>query len=146
MNLDKALHDLDMLSAITEARRDYLREIKTNYSVMRFNTRYVSNVTVGYCTKRPRNKNRLCPYVLPIRHRTKSENSETIGGDTGDVASEPKVMSSLLEPSTSGYFRDNCAKRCQSLENLSVDPPQGAEISPEMDRVSTQIQKLHVNE
>lgn len=148
-NLNKALHDLDMLSAITEARRDYLRETKTNYSVMRFNTRYVSNVTVGYCMKRATNKNRLCPYVLPERHRTKSENSDAIGTDVaGDGASESKVKSRLLEPSTSGYFRENTAKRCQSLENmnLSVDPPTVPEISPEMDRVSTQIQKLHVNE
>lgn len=148
-NLDIALHDLDMLSTITEARREYLRETKTNYSVMRFNTRYVSNVTVGYCMKRAPNKNRLCPYVLPIRHRTKSENSDAISSDvSSDGASDSKQKSSLLEPSTSGYFRENTAKRCQSLENLnlSVDPPTAPEISPEMDRVSTQIQKLHVNE
>lgn len=146
-NLDKALHDLGMLSAITEARRDYLHETKTNFSVMRFNTRYVSNVTVGYCMKRATTKNRLCPYVLPIRHRTKSENSDAIGSET----SEPgEVKSSLLEPSTSGFVRDTNAKRCQSLENLNltVEPAAATanELSPEMDRVSTQIQKLQVDE
>ncbi|KOB69277.1 Uncharacterized protein OBRU01_11029, partial [Operophtera brumata] len=147
-NLDKALHDLDMLSAITEARREYLREGKSNYSVMRYNTRYVSNVTVGYCMKRTTNMNRICPYVLPIRNRTKSENSDAVGSDVSDGANESKVKSSFLEPSTSGYFRENTAKRCQSLENLnlSVEPAPGPEILPEMDRVSTQIQKLQVHE
>ncbi|CAH0694502.1 unnamed protein product [Spodoptera exigua] len=148
-NLDKALHDLGMLSAITEARRDYLRESKTNYSVMRFNTRYVSNVTVGYCMKRATNKNRLCPYVLPIRHRTKSENSDAIGSDVSDSGCEYK--NSLLEPSTSGYKHEcvkSPAKRCQSLENLNLaaEGPPRAEPSPDMDCVSTRIQKLQVDE
>ncbi|KAJ8712169.1 hypothetical protein PYW07_005011 [Mythimna separata] len=149
-NLDKALKDLGMLSAITEARRDYLRESKSNYSVMRLNTRYVSNVTVGYCMKRATNKNRLCPYVLPIRHRTKSENSDAIGSDVSDSGCEFK--NSLLEPSTSGYNHEcakSPAKRCQSLENLALaaDPPAArAEPSPDMDCVSTRIQKLQVDE
>lgn len=150
-NLDKALHDLGMLSAITEARREYLRESKSSYGVMRLNTRYVSNVTVGYCMKRTMNKNRLCPYVLPMRHRTKSENSDVIGSDVSDGC---EIKYSLLEPSTSGCTRDmfdsvkSPTKRCQSLENLnlSVDPPPKVEISPEMDCVSTRIQKLQVDE
>ncbi|KAM3965686.1 uncharacterized protein ACR2FA_000010 [Aphomia sociella] len=150
-NLDKALHDLGMLSAITEARRDYLQESKANFSVMRFNTRYVSNVTVGYCMKRATNKNRLCPYVLPVRHRTKSENSDAVGSDVNDSFT-CDYKNSLLEPSTSGYSAHESikspAKRCQSLENLnlSVDSQSGAEISPEMDCVSTRIQKLQVEE
>ncbi|XP_059057738.1 uncharacterized protein LOC131851277 [Achroia grisella] len=149
-NLDKALHDLGMLSAITEARRDYLRESKANFGVMRFNTRYVSNVTVGYCMKRATNKNRLCPYVLPVRHRTKSENSDAIVNDGNDSGCEHR--NSLLEPSTSGYGNHECvkspAKRCQSLENLnlSVEPQAGPETSPEMECVSTRIQKLQVDE
>lgn len=148
-NLDKALHDLGMLSAITEARREYLHESKSNYSVMRFNTRYVSNVTVGYCMKRATNKNRLCPYVLPVRHRTKSENSDAIGSDVSENGCEFKY--SLLEPSTSGYGLEcmkSPAKRCQSLENLnlSVESSSGTEISPDMDCMSTRIQKLHVDE
>ncbi|XP_021203748.1 uncharacterized protein LOC114250959 isoform X2 [Bombyx mandarina] len=148
-NLDKALHDLGMLSAITEARREYLRETKSNYSVMRLNTRYVSNVTVGYCMKRATNKNRLCPYVVPIRHRTKSENSDALANDPSDNGCEFK--SSMFEPSTSSYIHDcikSPAKRCQSLENLNlaVEPPINAETSPEMDCVSTRIQKLQVDE
>ncbi|CAK1586783.1 unnamed protein product [Parnassius mnemosyne] len=146
-NLDKALHDLGMLSAITEARREYLRESKSNFGVMRLNTRYVSNVTVGYCMKRAANKNRLCPYVLPVRHRTKSENSDAIS-EVSDKACE---HNSLLDPSTSGnstFDPKSPAKRCQSLENLnlSIDPPSSTEISPEMDCVSTRIQKLQVDE
>lgn len=148
MNLDslnKSLHDLGMLSAITEARRDYLRETKTNLGVMRYNTRYVSNVTVGYCMKRTTHKNRLCPYLVPIRHRTKSENSDAIAGDASQNGCDFK--NGFLEPSTSGHCRDT-NKRCQSLENLNllVEPPPATEISPEMDRVSTQIQKLQVDE
>lgn len=148
-NLDKALHDLGMLSAITEARREYLHDSKSNYRVMRLNTRYVSNVTVGYCMKRATNKNRLCPYVLPIRHRTKSENSDAIGSDVNDSSYEYK--NSLLEPSTSGYSHEcakSPAKRCQSLENLNlaVEAAPGPEASPDMDCVSTQIQKLQVDE
>lgn len=137
-----------MLSAITEARREYLRESKSNFGVMRLNTRYVSNVTVGYCMKRAANKNRLCPYVLPVRHRTKSENSDAIS-DVSESGCEHK--NSLLDPSTSGlntFDPKSPAKRCQSLENLnlSVDPPSTIEISPEMDCVSTRIQKLQVDE
>jgi hypothetical protein len=110
-NLDKALHDLGMLSAITEARREYLKESKTNCGVMRLNTRYVSNVTVGYCMRRMTNKNRLCPYVLPVRHRTKSENSDAISSDVTDGCD----FKSAYEPSTSGYSHEcvkSPAKRC----------------------------------
>lgn len=147
--LDKALHDLGMLSAITEAKREYLRETRNNFSVMRLNTRYVSNVTVGYCMKRITNKNRLCPYVLPIRHRTKSENSDAVGNDPNENGCDYK--SNLFEPSTSGYVHDftkSPAKRCQSLENLnlSAESPPRSELSPELDCVSTQIQKLQVDE
>ncbi|CAH2236006.1 uncharacterized protein LOC120631068 [Pararge aegeria] len=150
-NIDKALHDLGMLSAITEARREYLRESRsTNLGVMRLNTRYVSNVTVGYCMKRSTNKNRLCPYVLPVRHRTKSENSDVMGCDVSEASCEFKY--NMLEPSTSTYAREcdlkSPAKRCQSLENLNltVDAPPKPEISPDMDCVSTRIQKLQVDE
>ncbi|KAJ2945492.1 hypothetical protein O0L34_g303 [Tuta absoluta] len=149
-NLDKALHDLGMLSAITEARREYLRESKSNLNVMRLNSRYVSNVTVGYCMKRTTTKNRLCPYVLPARHRTKSENSEAVG-EAGEAPCDFK--SSIYEPSTSSCTRElfetrSPAKRCQSLENLNlaVEAPTGAENSPEMDCVSNRIQKLQVDE
>lgn len=146
-NLDKALHDLGMLSAITEARREYLKESKSNFSVMRLNTRYVSNVTVGYCMKRSANKGRMCPYVLPVRHRTKSENSDAIGSDVHDGCD---FKYSILEPSTSSAREnfDKNTKRCQSLENLNliIDPPPKSEISPEMDCMSTRIQKLQVDE
>ncbi|CAG9564958.1 unnamed protein product [Danaus chrysippus] len=149
-NLDQALHDLGMLSAITEARREYLRESKSNLGVMRLNTRYVSNVTVGYCMKRSTNKSRLCPYVLPVRHRTKSENSDAIGCDLSDNFD---FKYNILEPSTSTFMREEVdmkspAKRCQSLENinLNLDPVPKAEISPDMDCVSTRIQKLQVDE
>lgn len=155
-NLDKALHDLGMLSAITEARRDYLSETKTNYGVMRLNTRYVSNVTVGYRMKKVPNKNRPCPYVLRIRARTKSENSDVTGiGENEDCSLDFKKH--LLEPSTSGSkdIRDTVSnslkystKRCQSLENLklSIESQQGLDTSPEMECVSMRIQKLHVDE
>lgn len=148
-NLDKALHDLGMLSAITEARREFLRENRSNLNVMRLNTRYVSNVTVGYCMKRTTTKNRLCPYVLPIRHRTKSENSDVAGGEASEACD---FKSSIFEPSTSSSTSmcegKSPAKRCQSLENLnlSVEPPPGPEISPDMDCVSNRIQKLQVDE
>ncbi|KAL4710885.1 hypothetical protein ACJJTC_002515 [Scirpophaga incertulas] len=143
-NLDKALHDLGMLSAITDARRDFLRESKSSCSMVRLNSRYVSR----HCMKRMVNKNRLCPYVLPARHRTKSENSETMTSDVLDSGCEYKGM----EPSTSGYNAHECvespAKRCQSLENLNllVESQPATEISPDMDCVSTRIQKLHVDE
>ncbi|CAG9788593.1 unnamed protein product [Diatraea saccharalis] len=146
-NLDKALHDLGMLSAITEARRDYLRESKA--SPMRYSSRYVSNVTVGYCMRRMTNKNRLCPYVLPVRHRTKSENSDAVISDVNDGGCD---FNGVVEPSTSGLGTHDCAKittkRCQSLENLNllVDPQPASEVSPDMDCMSTRIQKLQVDE
>ncbi|XP_063537320.1 uncharacterized protein LOC134746729 [Cydia strobilella] len=148
-NLDKALHDLGMLSAITEARRDYLHESNSNYGMMRLNTRYVSNVTVGYCMKRVTNKNRLCPYVLPMRHRTKSENSDAIATNMADSGRD--YLNTLLEPSTSGCSNNDSAKcpakRCQSLENLNISvEPQSSPDTPELDGVSTRIQKLQVDE
>lgn len=148
-NLDKALHHLGMLSAITEARREFLLENRSNLNVMRLNTRYVSNVTVGYCMKRTTTKNRLCPYVLPIRHRTKSENSDVVGSEASEAC---EFKSSIFEPSTSNctsmFEGKSPTKRCQSLENLnlSVEPPPGPEISPDMDCVSNRIQKLQVDE
>ncbi|XP_050665854.1 uncharacterized protein LOC126966022 [Leptidea sinapis] len=146
-NLDKALHDLGMLSAITEARREYLKETKTNIGVVRLNTRFVSNVTVGYCMKKTTIKNRLCPYLVPVRHRTKSENSDSICNN--DFESEPKY--SIFEPSTSGIGDidiRNSTKRCQSLENINllIEQQPAFETSPEMDCVSNQIEKLQVDE
>lgn len=142
--LDRALHDLGMLSSVTEARREYLHESKSEHCMMRLNTRYVSNVTVGYCMKRATTKNRLCPYMLPARHRTKSENSEAAGCEA-----ELREQPGLLEPSTSSCLLPAAqTKRCQSLENLnlSAEPPGVSTTSQDMDCVSTQIQKLQVDE
>lgn len=149
--LDVALHELGMLSAITEARREFLRE--TRCGLLRIDRRYVSDVAVGYCMRRPRARTRLFPYVTPARHRTKSENSDVnIDIDTRDT-------NKLFEPSTSGCsrkeFGDSVSdvikfpnKRCQSLEylNLSIDSQRDIEVSPEMECVSTRIQKLQVEE
>ncbi|GBP29525.1 hypothetical protein EVAR_93322_1 [Eumeta japonica] len=158
-NLDKALHDLGMLSAITEARREYLRETKSSCGVMRFNTRYVSNVTVGYCMKRTTTKNRLCPYLLPIRHRTKSENSDSVCNSDKIESGHESHVNNLFEPSTSNlgnetydnnvsFILKSPTKRCQSLENLNllVDSRSQPESIPDMDCVSTRIQKLQVDE
>lgn len=146
-DLDRALHDLGMLSTVTDARRDYLRETQSDFCMMRLNTRYVSNVTVGYCMKRAAAKNRLCPYLLPSRHRTKSENSEVASSEASE---SHEYLGSMLEPSTSGCLPVPAtpAKRCQSLENLnlSVETTTSSETSQEMDCVSTQIQNLQVDE
>ncbi|CAG9130620.1 unnamed protein product [Plutella xylostella] len=145
-NLDRALQELGMLSAVTEARREFLHEAQSDYCMMRLNTRYVSNVTVGYCMRRTTTKNRLCPYILPARHRTKSENSDALPGDADarDFKHHP------LEPtaSTSGPPAPSTpAKRCQSLENLNLsDSAASCDPSQDMDCVSNRIQKLQVDE
>lgn len=138
--------------AVTKARRaarEYFRESRSNLGVMRFNTRYVSNVTVGYCMKRSTHKNRLCPYVLPVRHRTKSENSDATGCEVSEASCE--YLHSSAEPSTSTCASGDAkspAKRCQSLENLNLmlDAPPKPEASLDMECVSTRIQKLQVEE
>ncbi|RVE45464.1 hypothetical protein evm_009899 [Chilo suppressalis] len=153
-NLDKALQVLGMFSpnVITEARHEYLtQKPEAKPSTLRYSSRYVSNVTVGYCMRRMTNKNRLCPYVLPVRHRTKSENSDAMTSDVNDVGCE---FNGAVEPSTSGLGAHECvknpviSKRCQSLENLNllVEPQPASEVSPDMDCMSTRIQKLQVDE
>lgn len=136
-NLDRALHDLGMLSAVTEARREYLRETKSDSYLMRINSRYVTDVTIGYCMKRAPNKQRVCPYILPVRHRTKSENSDTLdNSNTNNVK--------IIETSNDNISQ---AKRCLSLENLNLfENSSKLEILKELDGVSIQIQKLQVDE
>lgn len=148
--LDAALHELGMLSAVTESRHDYLREQKQRHcipnrsalNVLHINTRYVTSVAVGQrksTTVRPK------PYPGPClareeRTRTKSENSDVDLGNHFGIALS-SVPSQLLEV--------NSLHKSRSMESVTVnvsDDESASQPAQEVESVSSKIQHLQVNE
>ncbi|KAJ9593748.1 hypothetical protein L9F63_014721 [Diploptera punctata] len=134
--LDAALHELGMLSAVTESRQEYLREQKHQLipnrralNVLEINTRYVTSVAVG---RRKSAAVRHKPYPHPEeRTRTKSENSDA----------DPECHYDFTIPSLP-VTNLHKSKSMESVSiNVSDDPPH-----QEVESVSTKIQQLHVNE
>lgn len=140
--LDAALHELDMLSVITESRQDYLREQKQGHrpalNVLHINTRYVTSVAVG---RRKAQSVRHKPYPGPCwgreeRTRTKSENSDV----DLDVMVH-SVPSQLLEV--------NNLHKSRSMESVTLNVSDDESACPptqEVESVSSKIQQLQVNE
>ena len=148
--LDAALHELGMLSAVTESRHDYLREQKQRHcipnrsalNVLHINTRYVTSVAVGQrksTTVRPK------PYPGPClareeRTRTKSENSDVDLGNHFGIALS-SVPSQLLEV--------NSLHKSRSMESVTMnvsDDESASQPTQEVESVSSKIQHLQVNE
>jgi hypothetical protein len=148
--LDAALHELGMLSAVTESRQDYLREQKQRYcipnrpalNVLHMNTRYVTSVAVG---RRNSSTVRHKPYPMPCwgreeRTRTKSENYDVDLESYCGVAFST-VPTQLLEV--------NSLHKSRSMESVKINVSDDERASPpmqEVESVSSKIEQLQVKE
>jgi hypothetical protein len=148
--LDAALHELGMLSAVTESRQDYLREQKQRYcipsrpalNVLHMNTRYVTSVAVG---RRNGPTVRHKPYPVPCwgreeRTRTKSENYD-VDLDSHYGITLSSVPTQLLEI--------NSLHKSRSMESVTINVSDDESASPpmqEVESVSSKIQQLQVKE
>ncbi|PSN46824.1 hypothetical protein C0J52_09568 [Blattella germanica] len=150
--LDAALHELGMLSSVTESRQDYLREQKQRQhcipnrpalNVLQINTRYVTSVAVG---RRKGPSLRHKPYPGPCwgreeRTRTKSENS--------DVDLECHYGLTVPSSLPSQLFEVNSLHKSRSMESVIINVSDDESASPpmqEVESVSSKIQQLQVNE
>jgi hypothetical protein len=141
--LDAALHELGMLSAVTESRQEYLREQKQHnlipnrlsLNVLQINTRYVTSVAVG---RRKGPSMRHKPYPYPEeRTRTKSENSEV----DLEFLSVPTLPSHL--------FQVNNLHKSRSMESVTInvsDDESASSPQQEVESVSSKIEQLQVKE
>lgn len=144
--LDSALQELGMLSTLTDARLEYLPEMRAKRQVLNLvelNTRYVSNSTELRMKSWVRNNHRLKPYSIPVRsrgeerHRTRSENADVI--DFTEVNLVTPVIDPVVNVATEEVQN---MKKSKSLENVHLDNP----MLPEVELVSTCIQKLKMVE
>lgn len=149
--LDSALHELGMLSSLTESRKDYLRELTAKRPVLNLvemNTRFVSSVSIGLRMKPVTSHLRMKPYAIPVRprgeerHRTRSENADVPEAPgTNLVAS---VMDAVVSVPTDEV--QSSIKKSKSLENVHLEDPNEQATLPEVELVSTCIQKLKMAE
>lgn len=164
-----------MLSTLVDSTNQYIQEmrrksfgskpnsyirkdaVQPDAGVIQMNTRYVSNVTIGLRMKRTTN-NRMMPYVVPERNRTKSENSDGLHSDPRDFPELP-IQDTWMEHSSSyisvldpkignSYTKEKkpILKKSHSLENIRVENIEASQPSHEMEFVSSRIQKLKVME
>lgn len=147
-DLDAALHELGMLSTLTDSKREYLKELNNKRSVLslcEMNKRYVSSVSIGLRMKSVSTTGarlRLKPYEIPRReerHRTRSENSDISESSTSLVASVIDAVVSVAADEI-----QNSIKKSKSLENVHLESTK--ETQPEVELVSTCIQKLKMAE
>ncbi|XP_060522724.1 uncharacterized protein LOC132699823 [Cylas formicarius] len=146
--LDSALHELGMLASSTNSRREYLNEVKTsNYlNMLTINTRYVSNVSIGFRVRPTVPHARFIPYKVPHRerHRTKSENNDSDATSTlAQVIVDECISESFAEVTQ--------LKKAKSLESLvaaNETDANGVRFGShiELDKVSDSIQNLKVAE
>ncbi|CAH1956756.1 unnamed protein product [Acanthoscelides obtectus] len=141
-NLDSALNELGMLA--TSAKSDYLNEMyKKRYNMLTINTRYVSNVSIGFRVRPIVPHTRYKPYKCSKeRHRTKSENNDEV-----TVTSPPKTeVDCSLDEITQ-------LKKAKSLESIIAETNQMVDLKnihlgkpSEVEVVSKSIQNLKVVE
>ncbi|XP_077300730.1 uncharacterized protein LOC143921354 isoform X2 [Arctopsyche grandis] len=174
--LNSAMRKLEMLSTIVNSRNQYLHDMRrksfgskpntyvrkdasqTDLSVIQMNTRYVSNVTIGLRMKKTTN-NRMMPYTVPERNRTKSENSDSLNLESRDFCDFPvqdtwmehsSSYISVLDPKVGNTFtkdkKPTSLKKARSLEDIRVENIDASQPSHEMEFVSSRIQKLKVME
>ncbi|KAL1497674.1 hypothetical protein ABEB36_008596 [Hypothenemus hampei] len=144
--LDSALNELGMLATSSNSRKEYLSEIKTkNYlNMLTINTRYVSNVSIGFRVRPSTPHVRYKPYQMPLkeRHRTRSENNDT--ESTSSLAQkivEDCISESLVEISQ--------LKRAKSLESIIAEGNENRDLKAikygshnDLEQVSDAVQKL----
>ncbi|CAG9763338.1 unnamed protein product [Ceutorhynchus assimilis] len=147
--LDSALNELGMLATSTNSRKKYLAEIKTqnylNNMLTTINTRYVSNVSIGFRVKPHAPSNRYRPYQTPLkeRHRTRSENND----------SEPSVAQKIIDSITASIAEMSQLKKAKSLESIVAEGGEDMDLGSikfeshgELEQVSEAVQKLRVAE
>lgn len=149
--IDAALHELGMLSSITESRKQYLEEQKVRrqssnrkaLNVLHMNARFVTDVIVG---RRKEALNRYKPYSVPNvgreeRARTKSENS--------DADIEQFYCTTIPPVINSGTALTNNLFKSRSMESLNVLASDEEDVSApthDVESVSNKIQFLQVTE
>ncbi|XP_049799190.1 uncharacterized protein LOC126234536 [Schistocerca nitens] len=147
-DLDKALHELGMLSTVTDSSKEYAKEKaqrrdSTNrqaLNVLHMNTRYVTGVIIG---SRKGPSFRYKPYPAPSfgreeRVRTRSENSDS---DLDLLRSTTPIISSTATISSNLF-------KSRSLESLKVagSDEDIATSVRDLESVSNKIQYLQVTE
>jgi hypothetical protein len=158
--LDAALHELGMLSTVTDSRQDYLREQKQHHcipnrpavNVLHVNTRFVTSDIVERRRSRAvvvqRHKNcmvRHKPYPVPClaqeeRTRTKSENSDV------DLDCYHGIALSSTPPQ---QLEVNSLHKSRSMESVTFNLSDDECASPptqEVESVSSKMEQLQVNE
>lgn len=144
-DLDSALNELGMLASSSNSREEYLTEIysKKYLNMLTINTRYVSNVSIGFRVRPVTSQVRYKPYKMPKeRHRTRSENNDSeapVNSIAGDVDRSLDEVSQL--------------KKAKSLESILAETKKSVEFSNinlgktlELEAVSNSIQNLRVDE
>ncbi|EFA08130.1 uncharacterized protein LOC663388 [Tribolium castaneum] len=142
--LDSALQRLGMLATSADSRREYLKEIqrKPYLNMVRINTRYVSNVSIGFRVRPLTPHVRYKPYAIRERHRTRSENNDS----ENDASLVKAVVDQVIEDSVDLAQ----LKKAKSLESIVAES--GPEVDlhnisfPELEVVSNCIQNLKVVE
>lgn len=149
--LDVALEELSMLSTTnrritsTAKTRNYMNH-KNLLNLIEMDSRYVSSVSIGLRMKsiHPHGQFRMKPYVIPRpreeRHRTRSENSDVLETNTSLVAS---VIDAVVSVATDEVQN---IKKSKSLENVHLEDKSETQYQPEVELVSTCIQKLKMAE
>lgn len=113
--------------------------------MLTINTRYVSNVSIGYRMKTAAPHSRYEPYKnRKERHRTKSENYET---------EENCFISTVVDKLDNNLEEINQLKRAKSLESILAEANQFIDFKQinvgklnELEAVSNSIQNLKVVE
>lgn len=133
-----------MLSTCTNSRQEYLKEIqnKQMMNMLTINTRYVSNVSIGFRVRPITPHVRYKPYNVPKReerHRTRSENNDN---ESTNVVQTIAVQEIPKEVS--------CLKKAKSLESITLENTKPSACAlrnlPEVEIVSNYIEKLKVDE
>ncbi|XP_049851583.1 uncharacterized protein LOC126326253 [Schistocerca gregaria] len=147
-DLDKALHELGMLSTVTDSSKEYAKEKaqrrdsanRQALNVLHMNTRYVTGVIIG---SRKGPSFRYKPYPVPSfgreeRVRTRSENSDS---DLDLLRSTTPIISSTATISSNLF-------KSRSLESLKVagSDEDIATSVRDLESVSNKIQYLQVTE
>lgn len=107
--------------------------------MVRINTRYVSNVSIGFRVRPITPNVRYKPYTVRERHRTRSENNDC--NDSNPLESCESVISENLEELAQ-------LKKAKSLESITGNDHLCLDIGnlPDLEIVSNSIQNLKVDE
>lgn len=143
-DLDATLGELRTLSNLTK-KGFYCDE---NY-ILELDSRYVSSVSIGLKMKsiHPHKQFRMNPYVIPRsreeRHRTRSENADVVEKTEKNCSLVASMIDAVVSEATDEVQN---IKKSKSLENVHLDEKCEPQSQPEIELVSTCIQKLKMAE